>query len=51
MRSGAYLVLEDTRPHFIISWFHALDSLANLPNLQGRWCKEALLIRSEDGMG
>lgn len=50
MRSRPYLVLEETQPYFIISWFHALGSLANLLNLQGPQCKEAL-IRTEDGRG
>lgn len=50
MRSRPYLVLVETQSYFIISWFHALGSLANLLNLQGPWCREAL-IHAGDGRG
>lgn len=35
MRSRPNLVLVETQLYFIISWFHALGSPANLLNLQG----------------
>lgn len=50
MRSRPYLVLVESQPYFIISWFHALGSPANLLNLQGPWCREAL-IHAEDVRG
>lgn len=50
MRGRPYLVLIETQPYFIISWFRALGSPANLHNLQGPWCGEAL-IHAEDGRG
>lgn len=50
MRSRPYLVLVETQPYFIISWFHALGSPANLLNLQGPRCREAF-IHAEDGRG
>lgn len=50
MRSRPYLGLVESQPYFIISWFHALGSPANLLNLQGPWCREAL-IHAEDVRG
>ena len=50
MRSRPYLVLVETQSYFIISWFHALGSPANLLNLQGPWRREAL-IHAGDGRG
>lgn len=50
MRSSSYLVLEEIRSHFIINWFHALASPANLLHLQGPRCTEAL-VHGGDGGG